>query len=373
MSYGLVLAGGGVRGAYHIGVWKALREMEIDIEAIAGTSIGAINGALMISGAEEAEELWNEIAIGDIVKLSEEMAKEKNLFNIKNITKLIKEIEESGGLDMTPLENLLRRTVDEDKIRNSPIDFGCAMYSVNRKKDVCKFKDEMEKGSLIDYLMASACFVGFKIREIGEDRYIDGGISNNMPVDMILKKGIRDIITVDVKGVGIVKNTDTTGCNVINITSTQVLTGTMDFDKHGIKRYIKEGYYDCKKAFGEYMGKIYSFPAEEYLRARKKYSADFITGLEKAADIFGIDRFKEYSIDSLEKCVFERYKIFHEKEITPMEFIKCIENDTANDVVMTWAADNMEKSKSDFIKSKLNILGDIYHAASTLCYLKKKY
>ena len=45
-SYGLVLAGGGTKGAYEVGAWKALRELGVDITAIVGTSIGAINGAL---------------------------------------------------------------------------------------------------------------------------------------------------------------------------------------------------------------------------------------------------------------------------------------------------------------------------------------
>ena len=47
-SYGLVLAGGGTKGAYEVGAWKALSELGLDITAIVGTSIGAINGALFL-------------------------------------------------------------------------------------------------------------------------------------------------------------------------------------------------------------------------------------------------------------------------------------------------------------------------------------
>jgi len=49
-SVALVLSGGGARGAYQIGVWKALRELNIDIVAVYGTSVGAINGALIAYG-----------------------------------------------------------------------------------------------------------------------------------------------------------------------------------------------------------------------------------------------------------------------------------------------------------------------------------
>ena len=47
-EYGLVLAGGGTRGAYQVGVWKALQELGIKITAITGASIGALNGALFL-------------------------------------------------------------------------------------------------------------------------------------------------------------------------------------------------------------------------------------------------------------------------------------------------------------------------------------
>lgn len=47
---GLVLGGGGSRGAYELGVWKALRELGIEIQVVVGTSIGAINGALVAPG-----------------------------------------------------------------------------------------------------------------------------------------------------------------------------------------------------------------------------------------------------------------------------------------------------------------------------------
>lgn len=74
MSFGLVLAGGGVRGAYHIGVWKALKEMNIDVCAVSGTSIGAINGALFVQGElDTAMELWERTALDDIVSLPPEL------------------------------------------------------------------------------------------------------------------------------------------------------------------------------------------------------------------------------------------------------------------------------------------------------------
>lgn len=56
MEYGLVLAGGGVRGAYQIGVWKALKELKIKVSAVSGVSIGAVNGALFVQGSKTKAE-----------------------------------------------------------------------------------------------------------------------------------------------------------------------------------------------------------------------------------------------------------------------------------------------------------------------------
>ena len=70
---GLVLAGGGGKGAYHIGVWRALREygVEQNIQAISGTSVGALNGALFALGDYElAESIWRGLTYDKVLSLS---------------------------------------------------------------------------------------------------------------------------------------------------------------------------------------------------------------------------------------------------------------------------------------------------------------
>ena len=57
-EYGIVLEGGGARGAYQIGVWKALREAGVKIRGVAGTSVGALNGALICMDDLEKAEDW---------------------------------------------------------------------------------------------------------------------------------------------------------------------------------------------------------------------------------------------------------------------------------------------------------------------------
>lgn len=68
MKTGLVLGGGGSRGAYQLGVWTALLELGEDYDLVCGTSIGAINGALFAQKSYGlAKELWNTITVADVM------------------------------------------------------------------------------------------------------------------------------------------------------------------------------------------------------------------------------------------------------------------------------------------------------------------
>ncbi len=73
MKVGLVLSGGGGKGAYELGVWKALVEMKLDkyIEVISGTSIGAFNAALFAQGdMDNAQALWDEVTMEKLVPMT---------------------------------------------------------------------------------------------------------------------------------------------------------------------------------------------------------------------------------------------------------------------------------------------------------------
>ena len=80
-QYGLVLSGGGTRGAFQIGVWKALKELQINVKAIVGTSIGALNGALFLQDDfYSTVRLYKQIQINNIMKIDGVNAN-KNIFD----------------------------------------------------------------------------------------------------------------------------------------------------------------------------------------------------------------------------------------------------------------------------------------------------
>ena len=125
-KYGLVLDGGGARGAYQIGAWKALREAGVHINAVAGTSVGALNGALICMGdLEKAEKIWSEMTFSRVMDVDD--AWMERLFQgeqrLADILPEIRRILAEGGVDVTPLRRLIHETVDEKKIRESGIEF----------------------------------------------------------------------------------------------------------------------------------------------------------------------------------------------------------------------------------------------------------
>lgn len=373
MSFGLVLAGGGVRGAYHIGVWKALKEMGIDVQAVSGSSIGAINGALFAQGdLKKAMELWNKISLSDVVSLPPEVETGEDLFGIKSIIGIAKEAYKSSGLDMNPLEELLNAVIDEDVIRKSRIDFGLATYSLSRKRPVTLYKDEIPKGELVQYLMASACLPGFKTRKIDGEKFIDAGMANNMPIDLMIAKGIDDIITVDVKGIGVYKDFNTSGRNIIKIACRQPHTGIMDFDHDGISKSITEGYLDCKREFGLLFGSDCYFDIKEYHAVHSQYGNEIIDGVQHAARAFGIDLLRIVKFENLIKEVMSAYFLQNELSSSAkpdtLEKLKKLDDKS----IICNLANTLESEGYDIVKSKLDVLGKNYGAASAIVYLKRK-
>ena len=115
-EYGLVLEGGGAKGAYQIGAWKALREAGVKLKGIAGTSVGALNGALICMGdLEKAERLWENISYSKIMSVDDEVMGE--IFKHKKISReTLKELMDymaDGGVNISPLKQLIAESVDE--------------------------------------------------------------------------------------------------------------------------------------------------------------------------------------------------------------------------------------------------------------------
>ena len=119
-EYGLVLEGGGAKGAYQIGAWKALKEAGVKINAVAGTSVGALNGALIcMDELELAQQMWSNLTYSQVMDVDDtkmELMLEREMPFREAVKEAFRHMSE-GGVDVTPLKDMLDKVVDEEKIR----------------------------------------------------------------------------------------------------------------------------------------------------------------------------------------------------------------------------------------------------------------
>lgn len=205
-EYGVVFTGGGTKGAYEVGAWKAIKKLKLNVTAVVGTSIGAINGALAVQDdISKMEEIYKNIKISNIINLNEKIDSNKNIFNIVNITKIVRDYYKQKGFDNTPLKETMEQNLDIDKIYESNIDFGLMSYLYKSNEPFEAFKSDIPKSEFVNYLLASSCFPIFKSQSIDGKQYLDGGLYDNVPINMLIKKGYKNIIVIDVSGIGLRK------------------------------------------------------------------------------------------------------------------------------------------------------------------------
>ncbi len=297
--YGLILAGGGAKGAYQMGAWKALIELGIQIEAIAGTSIGAINGAFIAQGDyEKALSVWEEAEVVNGIKIESELKSTENLFSFSNFPQLFHEIVKNGGVDVSPAKQMISETIDEAAVRNSNIPLGIVTFQLGGMKPVELFVDEMPEGTLIDYLMASARFPGLNKQGPDDSSYLDGGVYDNAPVGVLRKRGINRLVIVDISNIkGIGHKEDLSCADIIYIRPFEPkdLGASFEFDKEMNEKRMKMGYYDTLKAFGKITGRDYFFSNKEYKSMLSLYGFDACEQLEKLARELEVPRLRMYT------------------------------------------------------------------------------
>ncbi|SES95898.1 NTE family protein [Natronincola peptidivorans] len=260
---GLTLEGGGAKGAYQIGAWQAFKEMNLEFQGITGTSVGALNGALMVQeDFEIAYKIWNDIAPHMVMDIDDRIyemlsGNQLNASNIHIIFEEIRKIVKGFGLDTKPLEKLIKQTLKEEKIRKSKTDFGFVTVSLTDFKPMEIFKEEIPSAKMADYLMASSYLPIFKSKKLDGKNFLDGSFYNNLPIDMLYHKGYKEIVAVRLLSRGRIKKTDYPDLKVICIQPNQDLGNIMDFTKKRAQRNIRLGYFDTIKVFKGLKGKNY--------------------------------------------------------------------------------------------------------------------
>ena len=211
---GLVLGGGGALGAAHVGVLKALESADIPIDYIAGTSIGAVVGGLYASGwtAQQLESLFDSQEWLDLLTDRDSRYSEQ-LYNIDDDGMLyimgipimrLKSKDKTFSFDITKLGALRgdsisarldqltghRGNIDFDTL---PIPFRCVSFDILTMSEVVH-----HDGSLSDAMRASMSLPGvFKPMKTSSQLLIDGGVANNLPINVVRDMGADIVIAVD--------------------------------------------------------------------------------------------------------------------------------------------------------------------------------
>ena len=276
----LVLSGGGAKGSYQIGAWKALKKLHIKFDIVTGTSIGALNGAMVTQNSyRRAISLWKKINLEVLFNETVDNSNDLEVMKLYGKTFL-----KQGGMEVTEIEKIIKKELNYKKFYNSKINYGLVTLNLTTKKPVEISKKDIPKEKLADYLMASAsCYPAFKQKEIDGNKYIDGGVIDNLPINLAIDLGADEIIAIDLSAPGITKKPKK-NVKITKVRPNNKLTNFLNFYEEGAKRNIKLGYNDTLKKFGKLEGKKYTFRLGTIKKNQKKHLTTFQYILEDILD-----------------------------------------------------------------------------------------
>lgn len=261
---GLALEGGGAKGAYEIGAYRALTELGYRFDVICGVSIGAINAALLAQGdCERAAEFWETMSNDDLFSekdrgFLEVINRQVNLNTLSALKANIKTALENGGIDTSRIRAFLEQNIDPRRLLDSPVDYGMIAVAFPELQPLIAYKKEMTPETVIDHVLASASFPGFQPTVIGDKKYLDGGLYDACPYNELLDYGCDEVIAIRLNGFGIIHPVRDRR-KIRQIFPSEQLGPVMRFDPANSRRNIQMGYYDTLRQLQGLPGRMYYF------------------------------------------------------------------------------------------------------------------
>ena len=208
VKVGLVLSGGGAKGMAHIGALKVIEELGVRIDYIGGTSTGAIVGGLYAVGysAVQIDSIFKEINFSELIQ--DDLPRSTKTFFEKYESeryaltlpfqdfKISLPSSISKGQNMYDLFSKLTLHVNDiEDFNELPIPFFCIATNIESGKETI-----LNKGYLPRAVAASSALPTlFNPVKLGDSIFIDGGITNNYPIDRVRAMGADIIIGIDVQ------------------------------------------------------------------------------------------------------------------------------------------------------------------------------
>lgn len=258
MKIGLVLAGGGGKGAYELGVWKALDELKLTkyITVFSGTSIGAFNSVLFaMNDMKKADELWEEVTMDKLVPISKSELIKRGIElyiggkNLQLAKKFLNYKLEHGAIANDGAIEVVEKYLDFNKIKeNNKICYAACTKLSDFSAKYFKINDfDEETGKKIVLASASLPLI-YDCTEVLGEKYIDGGIADNIPIQPVYGENCNIIIVVLLSKEAQVDRTLYPNSKLIVISPENLdentITGTLNLNTDAKRIRIIEGYND---------------------------------------------------------------------------------------------------------------------------------
>lgn len=239
---GLVLGGGGGKGSYQVGVYKALKENKLvkEIKGISGTSIGALNILLFANqDVDTAEKVWANLSRKDVLTAK----KLKDYFKLSNFSLLSRE----GML------KIFKENVNFDTVSASKVELYVSCANITLQKGEYFSLNNKSVEEIIDYISASSAIPAvFEKVKIGDSFYSDGFAYDNLPINILKEKGYNFLYVVPLSNLHEPDEETHKDITIINFKDDIFDTlgridGTFGFDGELSKERVELGYNNASK------------------------------------------------------------------------------------------------------------------------------
>lgn len=265
MKVGIAFSGGGLRGAYQVGCYKAFLDCGINVNGFVGTSIGSFNAAMCASNRfYELYNFWYNESTGSILGFSDKLINKANSneYDMKLLMEIlenVKNIVVNKGISTINIRKKLEEFNISKYLYKSKKDFGLVTVRANDFKPRYMFKEDIPANKLNDYIIASCFLPIFKFEKLIDDNYyLDGGFHDYIPANSLLEKGYDKVYVIDLEAIGI-RRPYKYKEKITIINPSRKLGSILDFKQEDIRNNMRLGYYDTLKVLKNFDGKKYLF------------------------------------------------------------------------------------------------------------------
>lgn len=284
MKVGLVLSGGGGKGAYELGVWKAIKELGIDkyITAVSGASIGAMNAMLFAQNDyEEALNMWREVTLEKLLPINNKELIKKGVTlaigsrTLDAVRKHMPRLLEQGDVPRDGAIEMISKYMNFEKLNSTGINCYVACTETTEfKAEYFRINDYDEEIARDMILASSSLPMIYESAEILGKRYLDGGLVDNTPIKPLYDEECDIIITVLLSKEVKIERNQFPNAKIISIVPSEmenkVLEGLLNLDEEAKNKRIDTGYEDTKNL----LEPIFALAIHQYKEKLEKEDAE---------------------------------------------------------------------------------------------------